>query len=248
MGTTGTDVYLAPGPDGKHSGSYQFSGQNDSYIEFPNNGGLNVKHSITMLCWVYMETSDVSGPLFTYNNRPSGIRLKINSGKLRTRFKEKTKLTTDLPLEPKQWHYAGSSYDHETGKASLWLNGTKVKEGDIGPGISLATEQTVRMGATAKPEGSHFKGRITAMQVYNVALTEEKVNEVKDAGRGRNKYIYGIRTCVLTVVTRNFLDKKRCTRCTRTVLHARQSKVTAKKYMKARLTQYSNREKSKQLR
>ena len=249
MGTTGTDVYLAPGPDGKPRGSYQFSGQNDSYIEFPNNGGLNVKHSITMLCWVYMENSGVSGPLFTYN-KPSqwGIRLIIKFGKLRTRFKKRTNLTTDVPLEPRQWHYVGSSYDHETGKASLWLNGTKVKEGDIGARITLSTEQIVKMGATAKPEGSNFKGRITAMQVYNVALTEEEVNEVKDAGRGRNKYIYGIRTCVLTVLTRNFLEKKRCTRCTRTVLHARQSKVTAKKYMKARLTRYSNREKSKQLR
>ena len=218
MGTTGTDVYLAPGPDGKHSGSYQFSGQNDSYIEFPNNGGLNVKHSITMLCWVYMETSDVSGPLFTYNNRPSGIRLKINSGKLRTRFKENTKLTTDLPLESKQWQYVGSSYDHETGKASLWLNGTKVKELNIGAGITLATEQIVRMGARVNPGTKKLKGRITAMQIFNVALTAEQINEVKDAGRGRNKYMYDIRACVLTVLTRNFLEE--IGRCTRTVTHS----------------------------
>ena len=226
MGTTGTDVYLAPGPDGKPRGSYQFSGQSDSYIEFPNNGGLNVKHSITMLCWVYMETSDVSGPLFTYNNRPSGIRLKINSGKLRTRFKKNTKLTTDLPLESKQWQYVGSSYDHETGKASLWLNGTKVKELNIGAGITLATEQIVRMGATVNPGGKKLKGRITAMQIYNVALTAEQINEVKDAGRGRNKYMYDIRACVLTVLRRNFLEE--IGRCTRTVLHTRQSKVTAR--------------------
>lgn len=187
MGTTGANVSLAPGPEGEPRGSYQFSGRNVSYIEFPNNGGLNVKHSITMLCWVYMETSDVFGPLFSYNSPPQwGIRFMINSGKLLTRFQKDTNSTTDLPLELKQWHYVGSSYDHETGNTSLWLNGTKVKERDIGADITLATEQTVRMGAVAKHGGQGFKGRITAMQVYNVALTAEQINEVKDAGRGRS--------------------------------------------------------------
>lgn len=65
MGTTEANASLAPRPDGKLRGSYQFPGQEDSYIEFPNNGGLNVKPSITMLCWVYMEISDASGPLFS---------------------------------------------------------------------------------------------------------------------------------------------------------------------------------------
>ena len=185
MGTTGANVSLAPGPKGEPRGSYQFSGQDDSYIAFPNDGGLNVKHSITMLCWVYMETSNVSGPLFSYNSQ-QGIRLRINSGELRTSFQEDTHPITGLPLEPKQWQYVGSSYNHETGNASLWLNGTKVKEWDIGAGITLATGQIVRMGAAAKPGGRRFKGRITAMQVYNVALTAGQINEVKDTGRGRN--------------------------------------------------------------
>ena len=186
MGTTGANVSLAPGPKGEPRGSYQFPGQNDSYIEFPNNGGLNVGRSITMLCLVYMDTSGVSGPLFSYNNPPRGIRLGIKSGKLRTRFNEGIHLNTGQPLEPKLWHYVGSSYNHETGKASLWLNGTEVAERNIGNTITLATEQIARMGATENPEGERFKGRITAMQVYNVALTAEQINEVKVAGRGRS--------------------------------------------------------------
>ena len=187
IGITGANVSLAPGPEGKPRGSYQFSGQDDSYIEFPNNGGLNLQHSMTLLCWVYMETLNVSGPLFSYNSSSQrGIRLRINSGKLRIHFKEDKHPITDLPLEPKQWHYVGSSYDDETGKASLWLNGTEVKETDIGTGIILYTGHIVRMGAAAKPGGQSFKGRITAMQVYNVALTAEQINEVKDTGRGRN--------------------------------------------------------------
>ena len=61
---TPVGVSLAPGPDGKPGGSYQFTGNADSYIEFPNDGGLDVKHSFTLLCWVYPESSE--GPLFHY--------------------------------------------------------------------------------------------------------------------------------------------------------------------------------------
>ena len=57
-----SDVPLAPGLDGKEGGSYRFAGNIGSYIEFPNNGRLDVKHSITILCWVYPQTTD--GPLF----------------------------------------------------------------------------------------------------------------------------------------------------------------------------------------
>ena len=228
MGTTGTNVSLAPGPEGEPLSSYQFSGQDDGYIEFPNNGGLNVKHSMTMLCWVYMETSGVSGPLFSYNNAAWGIRLRINYGKLRTRFKKNAHSTTDPPLEPKLWHYVGSSYNNETGKACLWLNGTKVEEKDIGAGITLATEQFARMGATTKPGKERFKGRVTAMQVYNVALTAEQINEVKDAGRGEeltNVCYSSIRALFFfIVVIRTFL--KEVGSCTRALLHTQQKVTT----------------------
>ena len=50
---TPVGVTLAPGPNGKTGGSYQFTGQAGSYIEFPNNGGLDTERSITVLCWLY---------------------------------------------------------------------------------------------------------------------------------------------------------------------------------------------------
>ena len=188
---TPVGVSLAAGPDGHPGGSYQFSGQANSYIEFPNEGGLDAQHSITMLCWVYLETLDVSGPLFNYNN-PSiywGVQLWISFGNLVARFKVNKKLTTTQPLAAKQWHYVGSSYDNNTGDASLWLNGTEAVYENIGAGTTLDTELEVRMGATAyTDEQRYFTGRITAMQIYNIALTAEQINEVKHAGRGRNKY------------------------------------------------------------
>lgn len=159
MGTPGAGMSLAPGPDGKRDGSYQFSGQDDSYIEFPNEyKGLKVKCSITMLCWVYLETSGVSGPLFSYNS-PWGVHLCIYDGALYTYF-NKTELIAPNQLEPNQWHYVGSSYDYNTGDASLWLNGTKVEEQDIGAGINLATEENVRMGVTATSTGKDLRDEL----------------------------------------------------------------------------------------
>ena len=189
---TPVGVSLAAGPDGHPGGSYQFSGQANSYIEFPNIEGIDAQHSITMLCWVYLETLDVSGPLFNYkNNVFSGVYLSISSGKLVTRFKnDDNELTTTQQLTEKQWNYVGSSYDNNTGNASLWLNGTEAVYENIGAGITLDTELEVRMGATASTDGpiGYFKGRITALQIHDVALTAEQINELKHAGRGRNKY------------------------------------------------------------
>ena len=80
----------------------------------------------------------------------------------------------------------GTTYDHTTGVARLWLDGQKVAELNIGAGMTLATQDNVRMGAKAG-DPRYLKGRITAMQVYDVALTPEQINEVKNAGRGENK-------------------------------------------------------------
>ena len=61
--------HTAPGPDGKPDGSYEFLGTVNSYIEFPNGGDLDVKNSMTMLCWLY--PGDQDGPLFNYENSGS---------------------------------------------------------------------------------------------------------------------------------------------------------------------------------
>lgn len=79
----------------------------------------------------------------------------------------------------------GTTYDYTTGVARLWLDGQKAAELNIGTGMTLATQDDVRMGAKGG-DGRYFRGRISAMQVYNVALTPEQINAVKNAGRGRN--------------------------------------------------------------
>ena len=48
-----------------------------------------------------------------------------------------------------------------------------------GFGLAHATQNDVRMAST-RAYSMKFKGPITALQIYDVALTAEQINEVKD--------------------------------------------------------------------
>lgn len=165
-------MFLASGPNA----------ENNSH-RFPIDGRLDVKRSITVLCWVYLNSAAVSVSLVTFGK----VRLGVRQGSLVANYTSEKSLSTDKPMTPNKWHYVGSSYDHNSGIASLWVNGTRVKNKTIGARIVLATDQHVRiggMGISSDPSGRN--GRIAAMQVYDVALTEDKINAVKYADRGMN--------------------------------------------------------------
>ena len=133
------EVSLTTGPNADEGGSYQFHGNANSYIEFPNvQGGLDISNSITLLFW----------------------------------------------LEINQWHHVGASYDSKTGTTSLWLNGERVAQQNIGV-ITIATQDNVSVGVM----GGHttfLTGRITAIQFYDGALTAEQIDRVKNFGLGEH--------------------------------------------------------------
>ena len=185
-----SDVSLAPGIDGKEGGSYQFAGNIGSYIEFPNNGGLDVKHSITILCWVYPQNRD--GPLFQYGGTHRwGVLLWMSKGKLYAYFPQRNYQGSKflyydaLALAFNQWHYVGCSYDFISGEANVWLNGQSVVKMNIGKEVELATEDEVRIGAI-NMDRRYFQGRVTAVQLYDVALNAEQIKAVIGVGHGGN--------------------------------------------------------------
>ena len=142
-------VSLANGPDGKTGSSYAFAGSARSYIEFPNNGALDVQYSITMLCWVYPTGKD--GPLFNYKRTGSwGVHLWVVYGQLFVRYTHRNYQFTphlyggSLPLN--QWSYVGSTYDYNTGIVRLWVDGRQTAQSSIGR-VHLSTQDEVRMGA-----------------------------------------------------------------------------------------------------
>ena len=144
-----------------------------------------------MLCWVYPENTD--GPIFNYKitGWPWAVHFWMHSGKLYGVLSQRNYvviypwLLTYPVVALSQWHYVGFTYSRITGMGKLWLDGQRVLQRNIGAGLSLSTQDNVRMGAIEN-DGRYFKGRITAMQIYDVALTEDQINAVENAGQGNH--------------------------------------------------------------
>ena len=197
------DVSSAIGPNGDMGGSYRFSGHANSYIEFPNDGGLDLKHSITLLCWLYPENTH-DGPIFNYKSSGDfSVHLWMaRYGNLYALFKNREylsisgSLSTNQPFATHKWHYIGASYDYITGMASLWVNGVRVVEKNIGAGVTLGTQDNVRVGVKADYP-RYLTARIAAIQFYDVALTAEQINRVKHLGLGNDEYneLYDEKLC-----------------------------------------------------
>ena len=177
-------VNLAQGPDGKANGSYKFAGSLGSYINFPNSkdGALNVKHSITMLCWLFYDKLG-EGPIFGYRgsasgtNSNKGVTFWISREKITVIFKKQGNENTpnvshSIELAGIGWKFVGASYDHRSGEAKLWVDGDEVDTKNIGGGHKLATQGNVIMGES-------LDIKITQMHVYNLALTQEQIQTIQ---------------------------------------------------------------------
>lgn len=178
-----SNVQLAVGPNGNAGGSYQFWGTSNSYIELPNNGGLDTQYSLTLVMWVLPEGQD--GPLFNY--RPSGawaVHFWIAGGKLFFRLANRndnlTPTSLTSPVDTGKWIYVAAAYDYSTGVARIWIDGTQVGQYNFGV-FTLSTFTNVRLGVKSD-DSRYFKGRIARVQVYNIALNREQVLAVKTRG------------------------------------------------------------------
>ena len=123
-----SDVHLAPGPNGHPQGSYQFSGSFTSYIEIPNNGSLDTRHSITVLAWVNRENE--KGPIFHY--LPTGWGFHFWLVQTGVVFASSPNwavwLLSPTPIPLNSWCYVGITYDFSSGIAKGWVNGQRVSE------------------------------------------------------------------------------------------------------------------------
>lgn len=170
-------VRYATGPDGRPNTATQFFGKPNSFIQFPNRGKLDTKRSITLLAWIYHEGS--SGPIFNYMPNGWGVHLWMTSPTtLFARFtrRQGRRFTPDIQyrgIAHRRWQYVAASYDGGSGTAKLYLNSRLVARKRIGI-FRMATNYPVRMGARVG-DSRFFKGRISCMQVYSVALNSRQI-------------------------------------------------------------------------
>ena len=175
-------VELAPGPDGSTGGSYQFSGNVNSFIHFPNKGGLDTRYSMTFLAWISHEQTE--GPIFYYADTEYGVRFLLRDDRFIARlFSSNLTLMKGLAsdiLEPKTWHFVGASYNYDSGELTLWINGSFHKKRDIPWIDELATQQSVILGAVPGV-GGKYKGRISCVQLYDRVLSESEIEDAKQS-------------------------------------------------------------------
>ena len=154
-----------------------FYGTASSYIEFANEGGLDTRYSITMMCWVQPGGQD--GLIFSYGVSGHTVCMKIEDSRFFNRivkrsFQTLTTIITAEVLPAREWVHVAASYDHNSGNNSLYINGHLRASQNIGTGYHIATAtQKVRMGV--KEGNSYFKGKIAEMKVYNFALNEAQI-------------------------------------------------------------------------
>ena len=84
------------------------------------------------------------------------------------------------------WKFVGASYDRCSGEAKLWVNGAVVQTLNIGAGLELATQESIRMGVKTG-DSRYFKGRIAQMRIYNRALSQEQIQAIQKVAAGNEK-------------------------------------------------------------
>ena len=176
-------VTMVPGPDGQPNTALRFSGKPNSYIEFPNNGRLDTRRSITILAWVFNEGRK-GGPVFQYNPKGVGVGLKVVGPDKIEALIISRRGTKNIPVitrkkffKPRTWNYVGLTYDYASGIVTLYVNTKPVVRRIIGR-VQLLTNKPARAGST-KTGKRFFRGRLSCIQVYSRALTVSEIITVR---------------------------------------------------------------------
>ena len=177
---TFSGVYYTRGPDNHPRGALSFRGSRTSYVLIPNNGCLDTRYSLTIIMWVYPESS---GPLLHFNPKGWGLHLWIiNRFRLFARFVPRSGKSVKAlykRIKPRQWNYIAATYDRRTGLASLWLDSLPIIQRRLGRFRSgLATNYPIVIGS--KPgDRRKFRGKIACVQMYNYAMNGQQIRSKK---------------------------------------------------------------------
>lgn len=166
------------GPDGLPAGSYQLQGFANSFIYFPNTGRLDTQRSITILLWLWPESA---GPIFHYMPRGIGVNLRMISRKvIRAEFVSRDRKITrriSRRIRSRVWNYIAATYDYHTGLATMWLDSIPITQRNIGR-VRLATNYPAISGRRPG-DPRHFRGRISCLHIYNLALNSYQIRKLK---------------------------------------------------------------------
>ena len=207
LGGTAQDVKLVTGPSGKENTAYKFAGIGTSYINIPTFQHINTRTSITILVWIFQ--TGQAGSVFEYLNSsrveshsPRTYSVELHTSRTNSFSAQFVKpngklvsLTNNAVNLVNQWHYVGVSYDHNSGTATLWVNGKDVQQMSLEK-MELSTDRDIQIGS-GQGKGDSFQGRISCLQIYDRALTREEVIAVKNRCFKDGPCMYNFKTFVI---------------------------------------------------
>ena len=141
---------------------------------------LSSRYSITLLVWVYPERT--RGELISYwRDSHYGVGISLENSRpvfdIYSRdqsTKHSLQSTKQLPLN--QWYHIAGAYDNNTGDARLFVDGDPVENTTITSSLELETESGLWLGYL-------FKGKLAQVWIFNVSLSADEVNDVKDTNK-----------------------------------------------------------------
>ncbi|CAH1259009.1 PKDREJ [Branchiostoma lanceolatum] len=183
---TGSNVALGSGMYGEPEGAYVLSGSTTSYIEIPDDRTLDTRYSLTILASVY--PTGESGPILHYgDSTTTGVHLwQDSTNVLLTRVFSRNATTNQTTrvrcIKPNQWNFVGLTYNYNSGILKLWYEGLELVSTDIGV-YELGTNHAARIGAVGS---DYFKGSVSCVQVYDVALNQSQIEHAATLCTGNN--------------------------------------------------------------
>ena len=186
-------MYLSTsvGPYGQSDGSYIMDGD---FMEIVNGDNLDTRLSTSILLWVYHEGQ--AGPIVHYGDvertvkiwlTPEGAFSVVFANRDKDAAPSKAVITPAVPA--RTWHHVAAVYDHVSGVASVWLNGTLEFREKIGQKELATDSRSVYVGAVTF-EAPAFLGRVSCLQFYDLALPKQGVSAGMEWCKGVSGELY----------------------------------------------------------
>ena len=84
--------------------------------------------------------------------------------------------------------FIGTTYDYQTGVASVWVNDSMVMSKSLGSNVELATQGNLTIGASNNRE-TQFYGKVSCLQFYAQALSVDQIMKIKTRCNQTSKHV-----------------------------------------------------------
>ncbi|MCY4554018.1 MAG: LamG domain-containing protein [Candidatus Poribacteria bacterium] len=186
------EIHGAKWVDGKFGKALEFDGVSN-WVEVPHSNTVAFKAGVSFTITCYFKGSKVGGSLVGKNYEDTSqatpwYLLWDNGSKNTVSLYLRDSAGTSFPahgttpIADEKWHFIAGRADADTGKASIWVDGKMEAEVDFNAKDGYGTSDGVFH--VGRHYDRYTEGIIDDVALFNVALSEEDMDALMDAGVG----------------------------------------------------------------